>query len=143
MLNPNLLCFIGSWINLSLTQQKWWWPKVTPFLAYFAKLGCSWVTTQVTLKKSILNIWKNEIPPSNSPSWNLVWHKHKVQKEVAFLWMVFHKVVVVNEWRGRISATMDKSCLHCGSYQVESVKQRFFNCPLAQHVWCYAMNIIW
>ena len=32
--------------------------------------------TQVALKKSILDKWNNEIPPSISSSWNLIWHKH-------------------------------------------------------------------
>lgn len=71
---------------------------MTHFLAYFAKLGCSWITTQVALKKSIHGKWKNEIPPSTSPGWNLVWNKHKAQKKVPFLWSVLHKVVVVNKW---------------------------------------------
>ena len=48
--------------------------------------------------------------------------------------LVLHKVAVVNEWRGRISATIDKSCTQYGPHHVE---HRFFNYPLAQHVWHY------
>ena len=50
----------------------WWWRHV----AYSAKLGRKWIGTQNTFKKSILN--KGEIPPFTSPSWNIIWHKHKV-----------------------------------------------------------------
>jgi hypothetical protein len=55
----------------------------------------------VALKKSIPQKWKNEIPPSTSPKWNIIWHKAKAQKEAAFLWMVIHKTMVVNKWRGK------------------------------------------
>lgn len=48
----------------------------------------------------------------------------------------------MNEWRGCISTGIDKSCHHCGSRAVESMKHKFFSYPLAQQVWHYATNII-
>lgn len=45
--------------------------------------------------------------------------------------LVIHKVVAVNEWRGRILVEIDKKCFHCGSQFVELVEHIFFNCPLA------------
>ena len=77
---------------------RWWWPKVTPFLAYSSKLGKTWITSQVTLRKLIPDKWRNEISPSTSLKWNVIWHKHKAQKEAAFFWLVFHKALAVNEW---------------------------------------------
>jgi hypothetical protein len=62
------------------------------------------------MKKSIPDKSWNEIPYSTSLIWRIIWHKHKAHKEVAFLWLVIHKVVVVNEWRVRILAKIDMSC---------------------------------
>ena len=52
-------------------------------------------------------------PPSTSPRWNIIWHKAKAQKEVAFLYLVIHNVVAVNERHGKISAELYKSCPLC------------------------------
>ena len=97
----------------------------------------------MVIRKSILDKWQNEIPPSTSLRWNVIWHKHKAQKETTILWLVIHKVVVVNRWCGRIQAEVDKSCPHCGLGAMESVHHRFFSSLWAQQVWCYAANIIW
>lgn len=70
-------------------------------------------------------------------------HKHKPQKEVAFLWLVNHKVVAMKERCGQISIKIDKSCLRCGPQFVESMEDRFLTFPLAQQVWHYETNIDW
>lgn len=72
--------------------------------------------------------------------WYLIWHKHKAQKEIAFFWLVLNNAAVVNEWEGRIPSMIGKSGTHCGPHHVD---HRFFNCPLAQHVWHYVVDIIW
>ena len=46
----------------------------------------------------------------------------------------------MNEWRGRISAEIHKSCPHCGPQLVE---HRFFTCPLTQQMRWYVANILW
>lgn len=100
--------------------------NVTPFLAYFANLSKSLIYTQVTLKKSIPNKWRSKISPSTSPRWNLTWHKHIAQKGVAFFSIGSPQGIGVNEWRGRILAILDKSCMHCGML-MGLVEHRFFN----------------
>jgi hypothetical protein len=67
----------------------------------------------------------------------------RCRKETIFLWSVIHKVVAVNEWHGQISVDIDKSCPHGSPLSVELMEHVFFNCPLAQHVWRYATNIIY
>lgn len=129
--------------QLFFDSERWWWPNITLFLAYSTKLGRKWITTQETIKKLLIEKWRNEIPPSTSFCWNIIWHKHEAQKEVVFCWLVVHKAVAVNKWCGRISTETNKSCPHCGPQVVESVEHRFFSCPLTQHVWRYAPNIIW
>ena len=58
------------------------------------------------------------------------------------MWLVIHGVEVVNEWCGRVSMEIDKSCPHIGSQFVELVEHIFFSYPLAQQVWHYATNIM-
>ena len=103
-------CYSGFHIwsfNCFLDPACWWWPEATPFLAYSAKLGRKWITKQVALKKSIPHKWQCEISPSMLLKWNIIWHKAKAQKEVAFHWSVIHKAVAVNELHGRIMVEMD------------------------------------
>jgi hypothetical protein len=55
------------------------------FIAYSTKKVRKWIIKQEALKKSIPHKWWNEIPPSTFPKWNIIWHKTKAQKEVAFI----------------------------------------------------------
>jgi hypothetical protein len=64
------------------------------------KLGRQWITTQEALKTLIPDKWRNESPPSTSPSLNIIWHKHKAQKKMVFLRYVILKAVTVNVWHG-------------------------------------------
>ena len=54
-----------KWDQFFFDLAQWWWLEVTPFLAYLAKLGQKWITTQKTLKKSIHHKRRNKIlfPP--------------------------------------------------------------------------------
>lgn len=38
-------------------------------------------------------------PPSTSPTWNIIWHKQKAQRKVAFLWPVIHEAMTL-KWMG-------------------------------------------
>ena len=78
--------------HLFFDPTLWWWLEAMPFFAYSAKEGGKWITKQMVLKKTIPCKWRNEIPPSTSPKWNVNWHKAKAQKEVAFFWYVKHKL---------------------------------------------------
>jgi hypothetical protein len=60
--------FFGKLDTLFLELAHWWWPKVALFFAYLAYLGRKWISTQMALKRSIPDKWRNEIPPSTSPS---------------------------------------------------------------------------
>ena len=113
--------FYGKLDQLFFDPARWWWPEVTPFFAYSAKEGRKWITKQTTLKKLVPHKRRNEIPPSTSLEWNIIWHKAKAQKEAAFLWSIIHKAVAVNEWRGKFLMAINKSCPYCGPQLVESV----------------------
>ena len=74
------------------------------------------------LSKSILDKWRNEIPPSTSPSWNIIWHNHKAQKGATFLWSIIYKAMAVKEWYGWILIKIDKNCPRCSPLLVESAE---------------------
>ena len=56
----NLTSLFGTLDQYLFDLTQWWWHDVNPFLAYLAKLGKKWITTQEALKKSIPNKWQNE-----------------------------------------------------------------------------------
>ena len=81
--------------------------------------------------------------PPLPPKWNIMWHKAKAQKEVAFLWSVIHKPVAVDECHGKISIEINKSFPSYGPQSVKLVEHRFFSNPLAQQGWRCATNTMW
>ena len=93
------------------TQFNLFFGKVDQLFAYSVKEGRKWITKQVALNKLIPHKWWNENPLSTFSKWNIIWHKAKAQKEVAFLWTIIHKVVVINKWRGKISVEINKFAL--------------------------------
>jgi len=79
----NLL--FGILNQLFFDPTRWWGPEVTIFFVYTAKLDRAWITIQVALRDLIPDTWRNEIPPSASFRWNIIWHKHKAQKDTTFV----------------------------------------------------------
>jgi hypothetical protein len=107
------ICFLEKFINYSLIQLIGGGQRLPFFLTYSAKKGRKWITKQVVLRRLIPHKWRNGIPPSTSPKWNIIRHKAKAQKEATFFWSVIHNVMAVNKWRGKILEEIDKNCPHC------------------------------
>ena len=76
----NSTSFLGKLDQFFFDIGRWWWLEVTPFFAYSAKEGRKWITKQIARKKPTLHKWRNEMPPSTSPMWNIIWHKATAQK---------------------------------------------------------------
>lgn len=74
--------------------------------------------------------------------WRTVWMKDRISKEAGLLWLVWHRAVAVNFWRGRYDATVDISCAVCTGRPDESVLHRFWGCVSAQRAWEWAMHIL-
>lgn len=83
---------------------------------------------------SIVDKRKHFLMDETNPWWHVIWHKNQACKEVIFLWFVIHKAVAVNEWRGKISNEVDKSCYYYGPPSAESMKRKFYDCVLVQYV---------
>ena len=116
--------FFGKLGHLFFNPACWWWPEVTPFFVYSAKEGRKWITKQIALKKSISHKWHNEISPSTSFGGisfgtNL---RHKKRRPS----FGRSSIIAANEWQGKISMKIDKSCPHCSPQLVELVEHKFY-----------------
>ena len=68
--------------------------------------------------------------------WSQVLDLLQSEKEVMFMWLVWHKDVVVNEWRARIAlASIYEQCVFCLPNTSESVKHNFWDCIQARRAW--------
>jgi hypothetical protein len=47
------------------------------------------------------------LPASYTPNWRDVWQSHHSRKDAAFIWSIFHGIVVVNTWRAKVSLNID------------------------------------
>jgi hypothetical protein len=71
-----------------------------------------------------------------------VWTSERVGKEAFLMWQICHKGIAVNEWRGKISIHIDKTCSICDSGSTESVAHRFWDCNQAQEAWSFAIQVV-
>lgn len=71
--------------------------------------------------------------------WQFMCLKLKLQKKVSVLKFVLHKIVVVNNVRGKISCMARTRCPHCGNWGMDLIVQLFYKCspcPLDLAIWC-------
>ena len=74
--------------------------------------------------------------------WNNTWDMEKVKKEAGLMWMIWHKAVAVNAWRGVVSQEIDQSCVVCLKGIKEIVLHYFWECAAAQRAWKWGEAII-
>ena len=56
--------------------------------------------------------WQGYLPGNYRFPWSQVWNPLRAGKEAAFIWSIWHKAVVVNEWRTRMaSVSISKQCI--------------------------------
>jgi hypothetical protein len=75
--------------------------------------------------------WLGVLPLDFKLRWNNVWDKEQVSKEAWLIWMIWHIVVVVNEWRGIANPMIPQGCLDCRDGSVETALHRFWECRSA------------
>jgi hypothetical protein len=79
----------------------------------------------------------------SSPNWNEVWSHSRPQKEVGFLWSVYHKAVAVNHWRAQIGPHINSMCVCCPNNVPETVLHRFIFCTRTRLAWEYGLTILY
>jgi hypothetical protein len=58
------------------------------------------------------------------------------------MWSVYHKAVVVNQWRNRIFGP-NANCTNCTRGERETILHRFHHCPKARAPWAYGLTILY
>jgi hypothetical protein len=86
--------------------------------------------------------WRLLLPPKFQFKWTENWDSKRARKEAMLVWQLWHKVVAVNVWRGRILQQIDQLCPMCNSAERETVLHRFWSCDAAQELWNHATNIL-
>lgn len=84
------------------SKLRWKGDVNTLFMAYCTKMGRVLLKKRHHIPKIIERKWAGVLPSSFKLRWTNVWSKARAQKESGLLWSVWHIVVAVNEWRGRI-----------------------------------------
>ena len=82
------------------------------------------------------------LPANYKLRWNNIWNTERVRKEAGLMWMIWHKAVAMNAWRGVISQEIDQSCAVCLKGSKETVLHRFWECLAAQKAWRWGEAII-
>lgn len=121
------------------------WPRkegTIPFMEYNVKLGRELLQDKHEIPNPMERKWQGILPMSQRLRWNTVWAKPCAPKESGLLWLVWHRAVAVNAWRGRIDGSINTNCPMCTRPTIESVLHRFWECPLARLVWQWGTHIL-
>lgn len=124
---------------------KFQWPlgdKNIQLMEYSVKMGCELLKRKHQIHNPVTRKWNGVLPDDYQLKWKTVWLKDRTRKETCLLWLIWHRVVAVNYWRGQIDGTVGIRCLVCPRRSEESVLHRFWECLSAQRVWQWAIRIM-
>lgn len=140
-----VLLFYGRVDQISWDPLKFEWDDGAmnvPFMNYSTKLGRKMLMGNHQVPNPVVRKWGGTLPDDFRLRWKTVWHKDRTWKEARLIWLIWHYVVAVNHWRGRIDGTMDIRCPVCPRRSEESMLHRFWECLSAQRVWQWAIHIM-
>ena len=118
------------------------WPDSKEFLKYSLKQGRELLQRQARIPNVVEWKWSGVLPDNYKLRWNNVWDIERIRKEAGLMWMIWHKAVAINSWRGAIAQEIDQSCLICLRGIRETVMHRFWECSAAQRAWSWCEAII-
>jgi hypothetical protein len=71
-----------------------------------------------------------------------VYNPERAKKEATLIWQLWHKVVAVNVWRGKISDAFVRTCPMYDLDANESILYRIWSCACSQKVWQYTPALL-
>ena len=89
------------------------WPKDKEFMKYTSNQGRKLLRRQAKIPNIVEKKWSGVLPTNYKLRWSNIWDTERVRKEAGLMWMIWHKVVAVNVWRGVISQEIDQNCSVC------------------------------
>jgi hypothetical protein len=136
-----ILLFYGKIRELVWDPARLRWPEKVEFLHYSTRLSRKLLRKRQPPLQLARRKWSPTLPDDFKFRWSTIWDHERQKKEVGLMWQIWHKAVVVNVWRGKISPNIDVSCTVCDSGQDETVLHRFWDCIASQQVW-YAVTCL-
>lgn len=116
--------------------------KPTPFMNYTSKMARDLLAKRITVPNPVTRKWSGVLPADFTLVWKSVWSKERTSKEAGLLWLIWHRAVAVNHWRGRTDRAIDICCPVCPRRSEETVMHRFWECASAQHAWQWSIHIM-
>jgi hypothetical protein len=89
------------------------WSDVKPFMNFTTQTGRTMLRKRYTPPDLVSTKWNLQLPSNFQLDWGDTWDAERARKEAGLIWRLWHKAIVVNKWRGRISANIDTSCTMC------------------------------
>jgi hypothetical protein len=81
----------------------------------------------------VANKWQGYLPSNYRSYWSHVWNSTQSGKEVAFIWSIWQKVVIVNEWRACIThVSISKQFIFYLPNTSELIKHNIWECIQAR-----------
>ena len=134
---PQFQLFFGLLDKLYVHPAWWWWLEATPFLQFLAKLGRKWLTKHNDILKPIANKCQHLIQPTISPSWNVI-SSTNIEHIIKFFLFGLLFIRRGGSTHGEDAyRTTWILATPLWTFECETVEQRFYDRPLAQHVWQY------
>ena len=101
------------WLYYGMISKLEWdpgrmsWPDSKEFMKFSSKQGRELLQHQVRIPNVVERKWGGVLPANYKLRWINIWDSERVRKEAGLMWMIWHKAVVVNAWRGAISHIVD------------------------------------
>jgi hypothetical protein len=165
----SILLYYGDLQSLSWDSNKFQWPKQlpardqrtvanhcpqgregqaapkaahVPFMQFNAKMGRELLRKNHVVANPVTRKWGGVLVRTHKLRWNSIWDLGRVSKEAGLLWLIWHRALVVNEWRLRINRTLDTSCPVCSRGVHETALYRFWKCQSARVAWRWGTHIL-
>ena len=97
------------WLYYGLTSKLEWnpgcmyWSDSKEFMKYSSKQGRELSQHQARILNVVERKWRGVLPDNYKLKWDNVWDTERTKKEAGLMWMIWHKAVAVNAWRGAIT----------------------------------------
>jgi hypothetical protein len=137
-----VLLFYGKVRNLKWNPGRVFWTGSKLLMSYSTQMGRQMLRKRNPVVQTAQRKWSNILPPTFQFKWSNTWDPERAGKEAGFIWQLWHHVVAVNEWRGRISAQIDRSYLVCNTGVTESMLHRFWECDQAKEGWAFSFRVL-
>ena len=110
---------------------------------YITKFGRDSIINRNPGTTRTMDKWQGYLLGNYTFYWLQVWDPLWSGKEVAFMWSIWHKAVVANEWRARIApVSISKQCVFCLPNTSKLVKHKLWDCIQAGRAWRWATFIM-